>query len=78
MPTYIYSAYYCSQLNFNINLLYRIPHGVKYGSWKEEDLDRTLHALRNEDMALNAVAPTHYVPKATLKTLGWQERICSK
>lgn len=44
-----------------------MPRGVKYGKWKTHNMERTLTAVRNGDMGLNAAALEHSVPKTTLK-----------
>jgi hypothetical protein len=54
-------------LNINVNSLYKIPCGDKYGSLKGEDLHVAVHALRNGDISLHVVTPTYSLPKATLK-----------
>jgi hypothetical protein len=44
-----------------------MPHSIKYGASKAEDMGRTLNALRYEDLGLNAVARIYSIPEATLR-----------
>jgi hypothetical protein len=45
-PISIYSVYYHSPVNFNFKLFHRMPHSVKHGASKAEDMGRAVNALR--------------------------------
>jgi len=44
-----------------------MPKDVKYGLWKNEDMQRALEAVRNSEVGLNAASHKCSSPRATLK-----------